>query len=106
EATTGGEVGVPERSHGPNPGGGTESAAAGHGPANTERTGAGQQHVLPGAEPISGAELAKRRSEQPLKPKAAQKPADEGLFSDESKQADLVDQARAPKPPEPEAPAK
>jgi hypothetical protein len=33
-------------------------------------------------------------------PKAAQKPTDEGLFSDESKQTDLVDQlsAKAAKP--------
>ena len=56
-----------------------------------ERTGAGEQHVMPGAERISNAELAKRRAEQPLKSKAEQKPADEGLFSDQSKQADLFD---------------
>jgi hypothetical protein len=58
-----------------------------------ERTGAGEQHVMPGAERISDAELAKRRAEQPLKSKAEQKPADEGLFSDQSKQADLFDPA-------------
>jgi hypothetical protein len=60
-----------------------------------ERTGAGQQHVIPGTERISDAELAKRRAEQPLKPKAKQKPADEGLFSDKSKQTDLIDQLTA-----------
>jgi hypothetical protein len=60
-----------------------------------ERTGVGEQHVIPGAERISDAELAKRRAEQPLKPKAKQKPAEEGLFSDESKQTDLIDQLTA-----------
>jgi hypothetical protein len=67
-----------------------------------ERTGAGEQHVIPGTERISDAELAKRRTKQPLKPKAAQKPADEGWFSDENKQTDLVDQLRA-KAAKPEA---
>jgi hypothetical protein len=57
--------------------------------AEPERTGTGEQHVMPGAERISNAELAKRRAEQPLKSKVEQKPADEGLFSDQSKQADL-----------------
>jgi hypothetical protein len=52
------------------------------------------QLVIPGAERISDAELAKRRSEQPLKPKAEQKPARRGLFSEGHKQTDLVDQAR------------
>jgi hypothetical protein len=61
--------------------------------AEPERTGAGEQHVMPGAERISDAELAKRRAEQPLKSKAEQKPADEGLFSDQSKQADLFDRS-------------
>jgi hypothetical protein len=60
-----------------------------------ERTAAGEQHVLPGAEQISQAEPAKRRAEQHLKPKAKQKPADEGLFSDQSKQIDLVNQLKA-----------
>ena len=61
--------------------------------AEPGRTGAGEQHVMPGAERISDAELAKRRAEQPLKSKAEQKPADEGLFSDQSKHADLFDPA-------------
>jgi hypothetical protein len=32
---------------------------------------------------------------EPLRPKARQRPADHGLFSDESKQTDLVDRANA-----------
>jgi hypothetical protein len=61
--------------------------------------------VLPGAERISAAELAKRRAEQPLKPKARQKPADQGSFSDDRKQTDLVSQLKAAeveKPTEPD----
>ena len=58
----------------------------------TESTTAGEQHVIPGAEKISGAEVAKRKAGQPLKPQVAQKPADHGLFSDESKQIDFIDE--------------
>ena len=58
--------------------------------AKTEGTGAGKQHVIPGAEKISGAEVAKQQAGQPLKPQVAQKPADHGLFSDESKQIDFI----------------
>jgi len=54
------------------------------------------QLVIPGAERITSAELAKRRAAERLKPKVEQKPADQGLFSDESKQTDLVDLARKP----------
>jgi hypothetical protein len=56
----------------------------------TENTTAGEQHVI-GAEKISGAEVAKRKARQPLKPQVAQKPADHDLFSDESKQIDFID---------------
>ena len=59
--------------------------------AKTENTSAGEQHVMPSAERISGAEIAKRRADQPLKPEVGQKPADHGLFSDESKQIDFID---------------
>ena len=52
------------------------------------------QLVLPGAEKISQAEQAKRKAAQPLKPKAEQKPMDVGMFGDESKQLDLVDETR------------
>ena len=58
----------------------------------TERTSAGEQHVIPGAEKVSDAEVAKRKAGQPLKPQVAQKPADHGLFSDESKQIDFIDE--------------
>ncbi len=60
-----------------------------------EHSGPGEQHVIPSTGRISDAELAKRRAEQPLKAKAKQKPADEGSFSDESRQTDLVDQLTA-----------
>src|SRR5271156_2333035 len=56
----------------------------------TENTSAGEQHVIPGAEKILGAEVAKRKAREPLKPKVAQKPADEGLFGDRDYQTDLV----------------
>jgi hypothetical protein len=66
----------------------------------TERGAEGKpQLVLPGAERISSAALAKRRANERLKPKVAQKPADQGLFSDESKQLDLVEQARKSESP-------
>jgi hypothetical protein len=60
----------------------------------TESTSAGEQHVIPGAEKVSDAEVAKQKAREPLKPKAAQKPADEGLFGDGASQTDLVDLAR------------
>jgi hypothetical protein len=52
------------------------------------------QTVLPGAERITDAELAQRRANEPLKPKAEQKPMDEGLFGDEKDQQELFQQAR------------
>jgi hypothetical protein len=57
----------------------------------TESTCAGEQHVIPGAEKLSAAEVANRKACQPLKPQVAQIPADHGLFSDESKQTDFID---------------
>jgi len=63
----------------------------------TERTGAGEQHVIPSAEKVSYAEVAKRKAGEALKPKAGQKPADEGLFGDWAYQTDLVDLAGRPK---------
>jgi hypothetical protein len=61
-----------------------------------ESTSAGEQHVIPGAEKISDAEVAKRKAADPLKPKAGQKPADEGLFGDWAYQTDLVELAAKP----------
>jgi len=55
----------------------------------TESTRAGEQHVIPGAEKVSDAEVAKRKAGEPLKPKAEQKPADEGLFGDGANRAIL-----------------
>lgn len=101
EATTGGEAGVPQRSTGAAAERGAGPAGERSEPASTERTGttertaAGEQHVIPGTEHISDAERAKRAAERPLKPQVAQKAPDEGLFSDESKQIDLVEQAKA-----------
>jgi hypothetical protein len=43
--------------------------------AKTESTNAGEQHVIPGAEKVSDAEVAKRKAGQPLKPKVRQKPS-------------------------------
>ncbi len=57
----------------------------------TESTSVGDQHVMPGADKVSGAEIAKRRAAQPLKPEVGQKRADYGLFSDENKQIDFID---------------
>lgn len=65
----------------------------------TERTEAGEQTVLPGAERIGQGEQAQRAADKPLKPKVAQKPADDGLFGDEKDQTDLLDL----KPQEPKA---
>jgi len=62
----------------------------------TESTNAGEQHVIPGAEKVSEAEVAKRKAGEPLKPKVGQKPADEGFFGDEANQTDLVDLAAKP----------
>ncbi|MFA5951549.1 MAG: LPD38 domain-containing protein [Hyphomicrobium sp.] len=59
--------------------------------ATTERTEAGEQTVLPGAEKIGDGEQAQRAADKPLKPKVAQKPADDGLFGDEKDQTDLLD---------------
>lgn len=49
------------------------------------------QAVLPGAERVSLAAMAKRRANAPLRPAKPQKPCDVGLFSDEADQLDLVE---------------
>lgn len=53
------------------------------------------QIVLPGAEKASDKTMAQRGAEAPLKPKANQKPADDGLFGDGHKQTDLLDMVNA-----------
>jgi hypothetical protein len=47
------------------------------------------QAVLPGAEQVTEAELAQRRANAPLRPKATQRPCDAGLLSDQSQQKEL-----------------
>lgn len=60
----------------------------------TERTVAGEQHTIPGAERISDAERVRRESAKPLRAESVQKSADEGLFGQDALQSDLVDLAR------------
>lgn len=70
-------------------------------PVTTE-TGADNkpQMVMPGAEKASDGTMAKRAAAAPLKPKVAQKQADDGLFGGGHKQTDLLDMAAK----KPEAP--
>ena len=55
-----------------------------------DRTPAGPQHVLPGAEPESDAIIARRAAAKPLRSRVPQQPCDIGLFSDTAAQADLL----------------
>lgn len=57
----------------------------------TERTHAGEQHVLAGAEQAGQGEVARRRGAAPLRPTVPQRPCDVGLFSDAAAQLDLVE---------------
>jgi len=52
------------------------------------------QSVIPGTEHITDAELAQRRADETLKPKAAQKPMDTGLFGDSMDQKELFQTKR------------
>jgi hypothetical protein len=47
------------------------------------------QAVLPGAERVTSAAIAKRRALAPLKPKTHQRPCDAGLFSDQANQTEM-----------------
>jgi hypothetical protein len=49
------------------------------------------QAVLPGAERVSQAVLARRRANAPLRPNKAQQPCNVGLFSEDADQLDLVE---------------
>ncbi len=60
----------------------------------------GQQHVIPGGERISSAELARRRAAEPMRPKKVQDAIDFGLFGDSARQTDLVEASRAASPEE------
>jgi hypothetical protein len=67
----------------------------------TTETGADnkQQTVIPGAEKAADKTMAQRGADAPLKPKANQKPADDGLFGDGHKQTDLLDMVAKPAGP-------
>lgn len=56
-----------------------------------DRTPAGEQHVLPGAEKATDAALAQRLADAPLRPKREQLLATSlgGLFGDAAKQREL-----------------
>lgn len=56
---------------------------------DVEKTPAGQQSVIPGAERISDKQLAERKMQQPLRSDKKQKPMDDGLFSSDAQQIDL-----------------
>lgn len=57
---------------------------------NTEKTPAGNQHLIPGVRPISERERLERQATAALQPKATQKPCDVGLFDEAGrKQQDL-----------------
>jgi hypothetical protein len=55
-----------------------------------DRTPAGQQFVLPGAERAGDAAMARRAADAPLRPRVPQQPCDLGLFSDDAAQVDLL----------------
>lgn len=57
-----------------------------------DRTAAGLQEVIPGAEQASQKDQAQAAANKPLRPKGDQRPAG-GMFSDDSNQTDLVEQA-------------
>jgi hypothetical protein len=62
-----------------------------------DRTEAGDQYVMPGAEKIKDKEMAERRGQKPLRSDAEQKPADEGIFDVEGRKQDgLFSRKKAP----------
>lgn len=50
--------------------------------------------ALPGMTPLGVVPIAVRKAAQPLRPSKPQEPCDVGLFSDDSKQIDLIDMVR------------
>ncbi len=56
----------------------------------TDRTPAGPQHVLPGAEKASDTAMVRRAAVKPLRASVPQRPCAVGLFSDETLQTDLM----------------
>ena len=63
----------------------------------------GEQHTIPQTERISGAELARRRAAEPMRPRVAQQPMESGLFGDERLQDTLKFPTKAPTIPGEEA---
>lgn len=61
-----------------------------------EKTSAGEQAVIPGAERISDKQLAERKMEQPLQAKKPQKRMDEGLFAEPDRQMVMFSRAKKP----------
>ncbi len=55
----------------------------------TERTLAGEQHVLAGAEKATDAALAQRLADAPLRPKREQLSGLGGLFGDSARQVEM-----------------
>ena len=55
-----------------------------------DRTPAGPQHVLLGAEKASDATMARLAAAKPLRPRIPQAPCNIGLFSDDAAQSDLL----------------
>jgi hypothetical protein len=58
-----------------------------------DRTPAGPQHVLPGAERVGDGTLARRRADAPMRPSVPQTQPG-GLFSDDARQLDICDLIR------------
>lgn len=54
------------------------------------------QAVLPGAERVTSAHIARNHAAAPLRPRKPQKPCDVGLFSDDANQLDLVEMFQDP----------
>ncbi|MEC5323317.1 LPD38 domain-containing protein [Aurantimonas sp. A3-2-R12] len=57
------------------------------------------QLVIPGAERVPDRDMAQRGADSRLRPNADQRPMDDGLFGDSSRQTDLVDMAKPEQKP-------
>jgi hypothetical protein len=61
--------------------------------AKIDRTAAGHQFVLSGAERAADAAMTSRAAQAPLRARVPQLPCDHGLFSDDRLQTDLIGMA-------------
>lgn len=90
-------VGGTERGGLERSGAGTRESGAGY-ERPEHLVGAGEQAILPGAEKARESAMAQRGTEAAMKPKVAQKTANEGLFGEkEAEQGDLLAQKSEPK---------